>query len=88
MKFTKLAIPAILTALLVSFALGTAAHAGGEKSKAEDMQKPAFEELDANIDGVISKEEARDTWLAENFSRVDADGNGQINRSEYEKAIS
>lgn len=78
---------ATLTAVLAAVALSGPAYAG-EQSEAQSMEKPAFEELDANIDGVITEQEAQETWLAAVFDKVDQDQNGLVNRSEYEKAVS
>lgn len=89
MKFGKTAITGTITAALASLALCGAAFAGGEGEEKHEMaEKPAFEEIDTNLDGGITKAEAQDTWLAAEFENVDSDGNGRVSRSEYEEAIS
>lgn len=100
MKLTKIAF---IGALASAFALFALAGYAGDTQKAadqakqaaatqmansQDTDKPAFEKLDANLDGVISKDEAADTWLAPIFAKVDKDHNGLVNRTEYQSAIS
>lgn len=87
MKFSKSTFLGTLAAAATALAMSGFAVAGEEETT-EQMDKPAFEELDANIDGVISEQEARDTWLAAEFDVVDQDKNGQVSRSEYEEAAS
>lgn len=87
MKFTKAAILGTLVAGMAGIALSSVAFAG-EEHKGNETEKPAFEELDANIDGVITEQEAMDSWLAAEFDTVDKDRNGLVNRTEYEQAVS
>jgi Ca2+-binding EF-hand superfamily protein len=47
---------------------------------------PAFEELDKNDDGAITRDEARGTWLEKTFSQVDANQDGYITKTEYKEA--
>lgn len=88
MNLIKSAIIGTLTAALAVFALSGFAGETGETVESEAMDKPAFEELDANIDGVITADEAQETWLAAVFQDVDQDKDGVINRSEYDTAAS
>jgi Ca2+-binding EF-hand superfamily protein len=93
MNLIKPAIIGTLTAALAVFAInGFAGETGetveGEAPESEAMDKPAFDELDANIDGVITLDEAQETWLAAVFQDVDQDKDGVINRSEYDTAAS
>ena len=91
MKLIKPAIIGTLTTALAVFALG--GFAGGtEGSQAiegsQAMQKPAFEELDANVDGAITAAEAKESWLATAFQSVDVNKDGVVDRKEYDKAKS
>jgi hypothetical protein len=85
----------ILTALAGAFAISvayaqTAAEAVPPESTspARDSTTPApmsFKELDANSDGVISKEEAAvDPPLVQAFDTLDRDADGKLSPSEYE----
>jgi hypothetical protein len=51
-------------------------------------EKPAFDKLDADRDGQITPDEARETWLAAVFHNVDVDSDGAVNRAEYDSALS
>ena len=42
-----------------------------------------FPEIDRNSDGAISTREAKNTWLAPIFIRIDLDNNGLISLVEY-----
>jgi hypothetical protein len=77
-------------ATLLASGLLTLAASGfaGDKGEAEMAEKPNFDSVDVNLDGVITPTEAEDTWLAENFAKVDANHDGLVNRSEYDTAIS
>ncbi len=69
--------------LLAGAMLATGAVAGGDKyeSKSADQK---FDKLDANQDSAISKSEAsEDENLAATFASVDADGDGQLSRTEF-----
>ena len=79
-----------LLATLLAGGLLTLATSGfaGEEGKADTAEKPKFDTVDANLDGVITPTEAENTWLAESFAKVDSNQDGLINRSEYETAIS
>ncbi len=85
MKLTKPAIIGTLTAALAVFALSGFA---GETEGSEAMEKPAFEELDANVDGAITSDEAQESWLATAFQSVDLNKDGVVDRNEYDKAKS
>ena len=67
-------------------ALPLSVLAGEEKT--QETEKPSFDSVDANLDGVITPAEAEDTWLAVWFSEVDINQDGLVNRSEYESALS
>ena len=91
MKLSKSTFLTSLTVVLAAFALN--AFAGeGEPQESEEpeatTETPAFEELDANLDGVITPMEAEQSWLAEVFADIDLNQDGLINRSEYESGIS
>lgn len=53
------------------------------------MQPPSFEDVDANKDGVISKDEAIKAKALNNadFTAADKDGNGLLSKNEYEQAV-
>lgn len=90
MKFNKTAIFGSFSASVAALLLSATAFAGcdDEGHKTDMDEKPAFEQLDTNLDGSITEAEAQDSWLAAAFQDVDADSNGLINRSEYESALS
>lgn len=51
---------------------------------AADMDTVQFESLDQNQDGQLTAEEAsRDATLSENWTAVDKDANGAIDKSEF-----
>ncbi len=51
---------------------------------AADMDTVQFESLDQNQDGQLTAEEAsRDSALSENWTSVDKDGNGSIDKAEF-----
>ena len=58
----------------------------GSGRRGERPQRRSFEEMDSNSDSVITADEFRGPEEA--FSRIDADGDGQINREEMEAASS
>lgn len=69
--------------LLAGAMLATGAVAGGDKhdSKSADQK---FDQLDADQDRSISKTEAsQDENLAATFASVDADGDGELSRTEF-----
>ena len=69
-----------------------AAYAGDQRPAAAGKETggavlPEFSTLDANGDGVISKEEARtQASLAAIFTDVDANNNGKLDSQEYAEA--
>jgi len=83
----KTVVAAILAVGLLTFATSTFA---GDKGEGDESPKPKFDTVDANLDGVITPAEAKDTWLNSDgaFAKVDANHDGLINRSEYETAVS
>lgn len=55
---------------------------------ADTRQVPAFETLDRNADQRLSRSEASyDRRFAEVFANCDQDGDGFVDRAEYEQAI-
>jgi len=64
------------------------AFADQEQPAAKEMPKdtPKFEELDKDANGGISAVEATNTWLAESFSKADANQDGNVTKDEYEDA--
>jgi hypothetical protein len=73
-------ITSIFATISVLLALGFPGAAFG------GMNPPSFEELDANVDGYISKSEASAVPDLD-FTAADKDQNGVLSKSEYEKAI-
>jgi len=49
------------------------------------QEAPAFEEVDANSDGMISQEEAAQVEGLD-FATADANQDGQLDRQEYQQA--
>jgi Ca2+-binding EF-hand superfamily protein len=82
---------AALAALLVSAAAFGADPSTDKADTSTDKQEnalPDFSTLDANRDGGISKDEAREqSWVASRFGELDADKNGKLNSDEYKKAV-
>lgn len=69
--------------------LATAASAGGDKDHSMKSAEQKFEQLDTNRDQAISKTEAsNDSSLAATFASVDADGDGQLSKTEYTAHLS
>ena len=66
----------------------TALDADGDASISSSEFKAftdfAFQSIDVNKDGSLSRAEVLDHADADAFSRVDADGNGTVSRSEFE----
>lgn len=85
MNHPKLIVTALLASGLLTLATSVLA---GEEDKSEEADVPQFESLDANVDGVITLDEAENSWLASSFSDVDTNHDGLITRTEYEAAIS
>ena len=74
-------------AALAAVLCGVAAHAGDQPRPAAAAVLPEFSTLDADGDGVISKEEARtQASLAAIFADVDANNNGKLDSQEYAEA--
>lgn len=68
----------LLTSLAATAALAIAGHAFAD-------DHTTFESVDANGDGVITADEIpAGHKLAEKFSSIDTDGNGQISRAEFD----
>lgn len=89
MTNSKRAFVIFLTAGLSSFA--TAAYVteieSPEAESPELSNRPSFETVDSNLDGVITPEEAKGSWLASVFADVDTNQDGLVNRNEYETAM-
>lgn len=86
MKFMKTAILVSLGTALAALAINVQA----QLLPTDDDQSvtPEFEEVDTNSDGVISMEEAKESWIAENFRAVDVNQDGYISKTEYSQAKS
>ena len=76
----KLARTALLGAVSLALAAGSAFAAGTKKSR--------FDRLDANNDGVITRAEAAGSaTVLKNFDRADKNNDGKITRAEYRAAF-
>lgn len=86
----------IKVAALAALMASAAAYANEDPSQAQqpattgtqasDTQWPEFSTLDANGDGYVSREEARsNAGLSGSFSDLDADKNGSLSSTEYQK---
>jgi hypothetical protein len=70
-----------LASLFVAAALVVAAKAGAEA-------KPSFTELDRAGDGYVTLEDAQShPGLARVFAEADANGDGRLDRTEFEAAL-
>lgn len=88
MKRSKAIVPASLTAFLMAFSLGLQADASSlevdaAEAESEESMKPTFSELDTDRDGVLTPEEATDTWLESAFTTVDSNQDGVVDQNEY-----
>ena len=94
LSLTKLAVAASLAAL----ALGASAQTAGATQAADNAQgaakadgatvKAAFKRADANSDGKLSREEAAALpAVAEKFTQLDKDNDGQITADEFEAGV-
>lgn len=71
-------------ALIAGALLATTATAGGDKDHSMKSADQKFERLDKDEDRAISRTEAQeDDSLSATFASVDADGDGELSRSEY-----
>jgi len=82
--FIKLAIPAVI-AMGLSAVSVTAMSAEG-KDKSSSKEWPSFRKVDADNNGAISQDEARNVSGLANFTQYDKNNDGQLSRSEYESA--
>jgi hypothetical protein len=83
-----LAVATMLALFSVSGFATETEQPGAAMDKASTTEKPAFDKVDANQDGFITPDEAKDCWLADVFTKVDTNQDGVVNRSEYETALS
>lgn len=76
-------------AIVAGALLATAASAGGDKDHSMKSADKKFEQLDSNQDRQISKSEAsQDSNLSATFASIDADGDGQLTKTEYTAHLS
>lgn len=87
MNFNKLALPALALALAAasgSVLAGDDKDEYGKTSPEMSDERPAFDEIDANADGRVTRDEAMAaTGLAEEFDTLDANKDGALSRDEY-----
>ncbi|MEQ8895751.1 MAG: EF-hand domain-containing protein [Roseovarius sp.] len=72
---------ASLSAAILAGAATQGVAAGDDKDRGHHGKRPTFEELDANGDGAVSREEMQARMQAR-FADADADGDGKITREE------
>lgn len=72
-------------AIALTFGAAQALHAEGSMHPVAGGQK-AFEEVDANGDGQVTREEAESAGVSINWEEADPDGSGSLTREEYESA--
>lgn len=71
-------------ALVLAFGASPALHAEGLQHTAGQK---SFEEVDADGDGSITKEEADTAGVSINWDEADPDGDGALTRDEYQSAV-
>ena len=62
---------------------GLDALAAGDDAKAVRDAKAMFAVMDANKDGVLTKEEFAAHHMADDFAKADKNGDGKVTRDEY-----
>lgn len=75
----------MLSSVALAFSISPALadhHEGGEKD-GHHKHGAMFEKMDANSDGVVSKDEFVQAH-EEKFNKMDADGNGEVSKEEAE----
>lgn len=70
-----------------SVLLGLLAGACGGLALVAQAETPTFEQMDRDGNGVITTNEAQESWLEDMFAQVDVNQDGQITKAEYEQAI-
>lgn len=73
----------ILATLLAAVSMGAAADQTMGGADQDTRQTKTFTEIDTNSDGVLDEEEVSQADVSAEFSDIDADGDGEVNRNEY-----
>lgn len=73
-------------ALALTFGGAQALHADNGMQLTAGSQK-SFEEVDANGDGQVTRDEAETAGVSINWASADPDGSGSLTREEYQSAI-
>jgi len=80
----KTVTTALLAAgLILSLGLGQAALAAGPAADAAKPGEDMFAIMDANKDGVLTKEEFAAHGMADDFAKYDKNGDGKVTRDEF-----
>lgn len=75
--------PFVIALIALALASGTALAAGTAESGTE-QKRPSMSQLDKNLDGRISEEEAKaNPVIDENFKQADENEDGQLDRMEF-----
>lgn len=79
----------ITAAIALTFGAAQAIHAADDAHSMQHGagQSPAFDQVDADGDGQISREEAAAAGLDLDWTEADQDGTGFLTRDEYDSAV-
>ena len=85
MKTSNVTAAVVAATMVCASAVGLAA---GEQKGAASKGTTSFQKVDTDANGAISMDEARAVpGLADNFTKADKNGDGQLSKSEYESAM-
>ncbi|WP_423821443.1 hypothetical protein V5738_14000 [Salinisphaera sp. SPP-AMP-43] len=76
----------LVTAILVATIIPMIAQGADDDNKAGAAHAPAaWASMDANSDGVLTRDEVASTLWAQRFDQMDANGDGQVTEQEFSK---